>query len=1026
MSENPNRYFFSDCITAAIYLKGNIAHERQKFCQIFVKDKIMLRKLCITLFLTLSLYAVEVKEMTNTIASTLPKDTQAFLIGDLWSIVENLGFSELKKHHPQHAETANNELKQVADTTIDELIRGETGFAFTKPIAIAMLQNTPLVAIQLSDKQKALAFLQKLCTKYQMSFAQSNNNVMMSLNTDIHGVFRNGYFFLMPQKNPLELLNKKPTSLATVPNFIAASQLANDDDQLFVYCRTSLIAQHAPVVNNSIANVIPALAGKIHVTTTGVQSDIFVTFDSDGKFSKLVEKDFLFKDLDNELYGFMENPPLWSNLSINLKSLRYIATNILQIEQQQINDFEQEFRQKFQVDLNQDVLPLLSGNIAMAANAFGKNFFSGSLALQVTDLQKTQQIFQQVTKSFNNVRYDAKSSAFVVEELDFPIYIQFVHDHILVSAPFSFAKFHTYPLQKFSHKASSVLLNMDTRLLQDFVIKKEDPSFFAEDDSTPGKNDFCKGNHFNYVCRENEYEQLLVQVKKQIAKAKKKYKQQQQKIQQQQKDIIAQIGSITFILQRMDRGINFSIKHQLNVTSFATLFRRAIKVFQPQENQHQKHLNQLLEQQQTILTKLNDFRYEEMYKDERFGLYMRVFDQIPETDYEFEMHTEEVIKNNNAATDKQLKVFLHKHRKFLNLARRAANMKSFRFIRELQSHEKTAELLLPHLSHLRNISKFLLWNGASLAGQGEIKKACQEYLSAYEIALQLNRDNILISHLVANAIIGNVIPHLQQIIPQLSEKQCEWLLQELKKRYRTNNLSQTIMYDKDMIINSMSTTFSQIDHLLSTPQDTPEWAKNAGVNNFALMKTHITKNIEDFYTRLAQSCDSFDKMQKLDDNIETEVYVDIFKMMLKIQQFHHEMKNIIEDDREKQQKLMQRYTIFISNNIAKILLSMVAPAVGSMGRKSFENQTRIHALSVQVALQLWKIRNGSFPQNLSQITATVGKDMLQDPFTKQSFKYHKDDTSCHFWSIGPDLQDNKAQKEYSREQQTGDIIFRVK
>jgi hypothetical protein len=135
-------------------------------------------------------------------------------------------------------------------------------------------------------------------------------------------------------------------------------------------------------------------------------------------------------------------------------------------------------------------------------------------------------------------------------------------------------------------------------------------------------------------------------------------------------------------------------------------------------------------------------------------------------------------------------------------------------------------------------------------------------------------------------------------------------------------------------------------------------------------------------------------------------------------------------DRE---KAFFRKTEGLRSMIGYKVLSMMS-ALRRPQQMTVEQQTKntvgraraqFHLFLVELALQIHKTKNGTYPQNLAELSPALPDRLFKDPFSNGDFIYKREENGYVLYSVGPDRKDDGG-KALSRQSaggvQLGDIL----
>lgn len=109
-----------------------------------------------------------------------------------------------------------------------------------------------------------------------------------------------------------------------------------------------------------------------------------------------------------------------------------------------------------------------------------------------------------------------------------------------------------------------------------------------------------------------------------------------------------------------------------------------------------------------------------------------------------------------------------------------------------------------------------------------------------------------------------------------------------------------------------------------------------------------------------------------------------------------------------------------------ILSGIVLPAIEKSFRSYAWQEATRRAHILKVALRLHKLRDGTYPESLDELSVALAEQILMDPLSTNRFIYNRTDDGYLFYSFGLDLDDDGAKPDKSRYDgnDDGDIVFK--
>ncbi len=108
------------------------------------------------------------------------------------------------------------------------------------------------------------------------------------------------------------------------------------------------------------------------------------------------------------------------------------------------------------------------------------------------------------------------------------------------------------------------------------------------------------------------------------------------------------------------------------------------------------------------------------------------------------------------------------------------------------------------------------------------------------------------------------------------------------------------------------------------------------------------------------------------------------------------------------------------------LSEILLPGIEKFFISAAWQETKRRANIVRVALHLYRLRNGEYPESLDELSATVPDHAMIDPFSADRFNYKRTDDGYLLYSLGRDLDDDGGKDGgglYPMKDYDGDMVF---
>ncbi len=100
-----------------------------------------------------------------------------------------------------------------------------------------------------------------------------------------------------------------------------------------------------------------------------------------------------------------------------------------------------------------------------------------------------------------------------------------------------------------------------------------------------------------------------------------------------------------------------------------------------------------------------------------------------------------------------------------------------------------------------------------------------------------------------------------------------------------------------------------------------------------------------------------------------------------------------------------------NSNIPKwaVITRILTPVYGRVRMRVDEATAMIEGSRIILALKVYKNRHGAYPESLDELRSRLGWELPKDPFSGKDFIYRREGKGFILYSVGGNLQDDKAQ-----------------
>jgi hypothetical protein len=115
----------------------------------------------------------------------------------------------------------------------------------------------------------------------------------------------------------------------------------------------------------------------------------------------------------------------------------------------------------------------------------------------------------------------------------------------------------------------------------------------------------------------------------------------------------------------------------------------------------------------------------------------------------------------------------------------------------------------------------------------------------------------------------------------------------------------------------------------------------------------------------------------------------------------------------------------VLRSLPYVLALLAAPAVEGVHSKYLAAMTRTEQLQAACALELCRLKRGTFPEKLDAIVPEFAKEVPQDPIDLQPMRYRRTEAGYELWSIAMDRKDDEGRpEEKGKKDKGGDWVWK--
>lgn len=351
--------------------------------------------------------------------------------------------------------------------------------------------------------------------------------------------------------------------------------------------------------------------------------------------------------------------------------------------------------------------------------------------------------------------------------------------------------------------------------------------------------------------------------------------------------------------------------------------------------------------------------------------------------------------------DKGLEKLLKVNEPAFEEFRKGVTKEKCQFIEE----EITFDTLVPHLAKGRNFSRLVILEARLCERNGDLEKAIGNCLDAIKLGHDLGKDRILLSKLVDVAIFYIAEDALLSLVRN----------DKLTPQLAKNTLKSLLQLDGKAVS-----------------------AKEALLGEMATATPGLTKFLGETLSDIDRHKELLERILKEYDRLAKEYFGTIISYMVqgKYSEIIPFAESFCDEIRNEMRVFQQAQTIVQAilfgsdirpKAIANILALMLLPAIARFPNDVARADARSRAIATVLAVRLFKMEKGRYPQSLDELVPEYLENVPLDPFDLKPLRYRKRQGKWIVYSIGPDGKDDGGVENYTHIQpeEGTDLIFEV-
>lgn len=383
-----------------------------------------------------------------------------------------------------------------------------------------------------------------------------------------------------------------------------------------------------------------------------------------------------------------------------------------------------------------------------------------------------------------------------------------------------------------------------------------------------------------------------------------------------------------------------------------------------------------------------------------------------------ETRARKIIKEGWKGKDKELEELLKANRSAFEEFRKGVLKEKCQFV----EGEITFDTRLRHLAKARNLARLLILQARLYERNGDLEKAITNCLDVIKLGHDLGQDRILVSKLVDIAIFNisqfalKDLVRSENLTPALSRIT---LSRALELEERSVSLRQTLEGEAACAKSAVKWTLIDIEEAAKKAEETPLEKTKKMWRNFLVLKAPKEKKrltfllIKETYRRIDEYYGRTISFIEKGDHKAISAFQDAYFEKMK------EKKLTLRDFLRANEKFPEL--------MVDILVVILLPSTGRSSIYFANAQARERFIITTLAVRLFKMEKGRWPQKLDELVPEYLDEVPPDPFGLKPLRYKKREGKWIIYSIGPDGKDDGGVKEYvPREAEEGtDLIFEV-
>jgi len=307
-------------------------------------------------------------------------------------------------------------------------------------------------------------------------------------------------------------------------------------------------------------------------------------------------------------------------------------------------------------------------------------------------------------------------------------------------------------------------------------------------------------------------------------------------------------------------------------------------------------------------------------------------------------------------------------------------------------HEKLRDYSF-FLNDLRQIGRLQVSRGKLLEKNGELEKAAATYLDLLHLGHDISSLGGITQTLIGRNIEGMSAYHLSSLINQFEdEAKCRELLEHVMN----------VWSDEPSLHDSIDEIFSEV----RSNYDKEGARRALYLGRLAFAGSYDLESADELERRRKGTYTPSGALEYFTDTLDR---VGCYAWFQRTKPWH-----LKEMDRIRDMMLhasRNSYYSILSSGIKeevshdRITQAWFRPTYICI-QGAARGETNRRATLIQIALRIYYLTNGEYPETLGDLTSIIPEEFLVDPFSAKHFIYKKTEDGYLFYSVGPDLEDD--------------------